>query len=147
MTAYVKEIISGTWSLFVGLAITIRYFFSPVVTFQYPRETVPMAPRYRGHTELIWDESKANHKCIVCGMCQKSCPSGCITVEGEKVEGSKQKALTVYRLDFTRCSLCGICAEVCPTEALTFSKEYNLAGFDPDDYVFDLLTRVKERNG
>ncbi|MFZ5427764.1 MAG: NuoI/complex I 23 kDa subunit family protein [Thermodesulfobacteriota bacterium] len=145
MIAYIKEIAAGTWSLFVGLAITIRYFFMPVVTMQYPRETVKMTPRFRGHTDLVLDLERNSHKCIVCGACQKNCPSGCIELAGEKPEGSKQKVLTRYTLNFTTCSLCGLCVEVCPTDALEFSKEYNLAGYKEEEFVFDLLKRLEDK--
>ena len=128
MIDYLREIISGTWSLFVGLGITIRYFFQPVVTVQYPYQTLPMTPRFRGHIELVKDEATGEPKCIVCGMCQKACPSNCITVNGEKREGVKGKVLTEYTLDFTKCSLCGLCVESCTPKAITFSKDYNLAG-------------------
>jgi NADH-quinone oxidoreductase subunit I len=145
MITYFQEIISGTWSLAVGLGITIKNFFQPVVTVQYPRETLKMAPRFRGHIELVADEETGTPKCIVCGMCQKACPSGCITVAGEKVEGAKGKTLTRYTLDFTRCSLCGLCVESCKPEAITFSKDYNLAGPSREAYIFDLLTRLQEK--
>lgn len=52
--------------------------------------------------------------------------------------------LTSYQLDFTKCSLCGMCVESCPTDALTFSHDYNLAGYDEAEYHFDLV-RLKER--
>lgn len=146
MIDYLREIISGTWSLFVGLGITIRYFFKPVVTVQYPHQTLPMTPRFRGHTELVKDEETGETRCIVCLMCQKTCPSGCITVNGEKREGVKVKVLTEYTLDFTKCSLCGLCVEVCPTAALDFSKEYNLAGVRKEAYIFDLKKRLEAKN-
>ena len=146
MIDYLREIISGTWSLFVGLGITIRYFFQPVVTVQYPHETLPMTPRFRGHIELVKDEETGETKCIVCGMCQKACPSNCITVNGEKREGVKGKVLTEYTLDFTKCSLCGLCVESCPTAAITFSKDYNLAGVSKEAYIFDLKKRLEAKN-
>jgi len=146
MIDYLREIISGTWSLFVGLGITIRYFFQPVVTMQYPYQTVPMTPRFRGHIELVKDEETGETKCIVCGMCQKNCPSNCITVNGEKREGVKGKVLTEYTLDFTKCSLCGFCVEGCPTAAITFSKDYNLAGVRKEAYIFDLKKRLEAKN-
>ncbi|MFZ5775361.1 MAG: NuoI/complex I 23 kDa subunit family protein [Thermodesulfobacteriota bacterium] len=145
MIAYFKEIFSGTWSLFVGLGITIKYFFKPVVTVQYPREVLPMTPRFRGHIELVPDPETGNPLCIVCGMCQKACPSGCITVDGEKREGVKGKVLTKYILDFTRCSLCGLCVESCNPNAITFSKDYNLAGIRKEAYIFDLLQRLEAK--
>lgn len=147
MIGYLREICSGTWSLFVGLGITIKYFFKPVVTVQYPREVLTMTPRFRGHIELNRDPETGGDKCIVCGMCQKACPSNCITVAGDKVEGAKKKALTRYILDFTKCSLCGLCVESCPADAIIFSKEYNLAGPSREAYIFDLKKRLEERNG
>ncbi|MCX5876834.1 MAG: NADH-quinone oxidoreductase subunit I [Deltaproteobacteria bacterium] len=146
MIDYLREIISGTWSLFVGLGITIRYFFQPVVTVQYPYQTLPMTPRFRGHIELVKDEETGETKCIVCGMCQKACPSNCITVNGEKREGVKGKVLTEYTLDFTKCSLCGLCVESCTPKAITFSKDYNLAGVKKEAYIFDLKKRLEAKN-
>jgi len=146
MIGYFKEIISGLWSLFVGMSITIKYFFQPVVTLQYPHESVKMTPRFRGHIDLVKDEETGEPKCIVCGMCQRACPSNCITVAGEKPEGSKKKVLTKYILDFTKCSLCGLCVESCKPGAITFSKDYNLAGTRRQDYIFDLIKRLEGRS-
>ncbi|HSR36877.1 MAG TPA: 4Fe-4S binding protein, partial [Desulfurivibrionaceae bacterium] len=100
-----------------------------------------------GHIELTRDPETGGDKCIVCGMCQKACPSNCITVAGDKVEGAKKKALTRYTLDFTKCSLCGLCVESCPADAITFSKDYNLAGLTKEAYIFDLKKRLEERKG
>jgi len=146
MSDYLREIISGTWSLFVGLGITIRYFFKPVVTVQYPHQTLPMTPRFRGHIELVKDAETGETKCLVCGMCEKACPSKCITVRGEKREGVKGKVLTEYTLDFTTCSLCGLCVESCTPNAITFSKDYNLAGVRKEAYIFDLKKRLEAKN-
>ncbi|MBU0730366.1 MAG: NADH-quinone oxidoreductase subunit I [Proteobacteria bacterium] len=146
MSGYFEDIYTGTKSLGIGLGITIKAFFQPVVTLQYPYETIKMSARFRGHIELVGSEETGEPLCIVCGMCQKACPSGCITVAGEKPEGSKKKVLTHYILDFTKCSLCGQCVESCKPGAITFSKDYNLAGPRKEDYVFDLLKRLTERN-
>ena len=146
MGGYFKELFSGTWSLLVGLGITIKYFFQPVVTVQYPRQTLKMPPRFRGHIELTRDEETGDPRCIVCGMCQRACPSNCITVNGEKPEGAKKKVLTSYVLNFTTCSLCGMCVESCKPNAITFSKDYNLAGVRKEDFIMDLLKRFKEKN-
>lgn len=146
MSGYFKEIISGTKSLFVGLGITGRYFVEPVVTLQYPHEHLAMTPRFRGHIDLLADPETGEPKCVACGMCERACPSGCITVGGEKPEGAKKKVVTNYILDFTKCSLCGLCVESCKFEAIGFSKDYNLAGPYKEAYVFDLLKRLKERS-
>lgn len=145
MSGYFKEIFSGAKSLLVGLKITGKYFFEPVVTVQYPYETLTMPPRFRGHIELVGDEETGLPKCVVCGMCQKACPSGCITLDGAKPEGGKKKELTSYRLDFTKCSLCGLCVESCKFGAIDFSKDYNLAGPSKEAYIYDLMQRLEEK--
>lgn len=145
MVTYFKEIYSGLISLFIGMGVTYKEFFKPTVTVQYPYETLTMTEKYRGHVELIeGDEGKPN--CIVCGLCQRACPSACITLAGVKPEGEKKKVLTKYILDFTRCSLCGSCVESCNFNALEFSKEYNLASTRREDFIFDLLQRLEDRN-
>ncbi len=142
--AYFNELYTGTKSLFVGMKITIKEFFKPVVTMQYPHETVEMAPRFRGHIELTKNPETGQTKCIVCGLCQRGCPSGCITLAGEKREGVKGKVLTKYELDFTKCSLCGNCVESGKPKAINFSKDYNLASRRREDFIVDLLKRLEE---
>jgi len=145
MVTYFKDIYSGLISLFVGMGVTYREFFKPTVTVQYPYETLTMTEKYRGHIELIENE-EGKPNCVVCGLCQRACPSACITLAGVKPEGEKKKILTKYILDFTRCSLCGSCVESCNFNAIRFSKEYNLASTRKEDFIFDLLQRLEDRN-
>ncbi len=145
MAGYWNDVVGGAKSLLVGLGVTGREFFKPVVTQQYPWVVPEMVPRFRGHIELVADPATGKPKCICCGMCMRSCPSGCITLVGKKPEGGKKKELIKYRLDFTTCSLCGTCIESCRFGAIQFSKDYNLASTRKQDYVFDLLKRLKEQ--
>lgn len=144
MIRYFSELLSGIWSLMVGMGITFVEFFKPKITLLYPHESVKMPARYRGHIELIADE-EGKPVCVVCGMCEKACPSNCISISGEKPEGGKKKVLTSYKLDFTKCSLCGSCVDSCNFGAVEYSKEYNLASTRKKDYHFDLLKRLEER--
>lgn len=155
MGAYFREIFQGLYSLIVGMRITGAEFFKPIVTVPYPFETIKMSPRFRGHIELIADKD-GHPKCVVCGMCERACPTGCISlgsiseeyeveVKGE-VKKKKRKVLTKYDLNFTTCSLCGQCVENCSFGAIDFSKEYNLASERKEDFHFNLLKRLKERN-
>ncbi|MFH1146545.1 MAG: NADH-quinone oxidoreductase subunit I [Pseudomonadota bacterium] len=141
---YLGEIYTGTASLVSGLAVTIKALFKPVVTVQYPRETIDITPVFRGHIELIADEA-GEPKCICCGMCQLNCPSECISLTSIKPAGAKKKMLDSYGLDFTKCSLCGTCVDNCPADAIRHSDDYNLAGFSREDFHFDLLQRLKEQ--
>lgn len=145
MVSYFSEIYHGLISLFIGMGVTFKEFFKPTVTVSYPYETLTMCDRYRGHVELIENE-EGKPNCVVCGLCQRACPSACITLAGKKPEGEKKKVLTKYILDFTRCSLCGSCVESCNFNALEFSKEYNLASTRKEDFIFDLLKRLEDRN-
>ena len=45
--------------------------------------------------------------CNLCGLCQKSCPFGAISVGAEKVTVDE------------RCTLCGACVSICPQSALS----------------------------
>ncbi|MDY0211664.1 MAG: NADH-quinone oxidoreductase subunit I [Desulfuromonadaceae bacterium] len=145
MKAYFSELFTGAWSLIVGLRVTLKALFSPVVTVQYPRQKIDVTPNYRGHIDLIKDPETGTHRCITCGMCMRDCPSDCIYLEGEKQEGVKGKVLTLYTLDYTKCSHCGACVEVCPTQALDYCDDYEVAGFARKDFHYDLLKRVEER--
>jgi len=146
MSGYWSDIVTGGKSLVTGLAITAREFFKPVVTEQYPWEVPTMTPLFRGHIELIGNEETGEPNCVVCGMCQRACPSVCISLDGKKNESGKGKVLTRYILDFTKCSLCGSCVESCNFNALRFSREYNLASFDKNDFIMDLMQRLEEQN-
>ena len=143
MVSYFKEIMVGFVSLLAGMAVTIRYFFKPIVTVQYPREKIIMTPRYRGHTQLALDAETGTHTCIACELCARTCPSQLITVKGFKVE--KKKLPWQYIIEYQYCSLCGLCLEVCPTAALEWSDEYRLAGFTREDSVIDVLTRFQRQ--
>ncbi|MBU4262150.1 MAG: NADH-quinone oxidoreductase subunit I [Proteobacteria bacterium] len=142
MSGYFKDIITGLKSLAVGLQITNKEFLTKPITLLYPHESVKMYPRYRGHIELIKDPETGMNRCICCGMCEKGCPSGSITVKSEKRPGVKGKVLTAYILNFTTCSLCGQCVENCKPEAIRFSNEYNLASTRREDYIFNLLEKL-----
>lgn len=144
MKKYFTDLLCGVKSLLIGMGVTIKAFFSPVATVQYPREKNYIAPAFRGHIILVVDEKTGAPKCIACGNCARSCPSGCIKVTSEKKEGEKKKSLTGFDLDFTKCSLCGICVESCPVGAVEYSNEYELAGFSKQEFHYDLLKCAKE---
>jgi NADH-quinone oxidoreductase subunit I len=137
------ELYVGLKSLFIGMRITLGQFFKPTITVHYPYETLKIPPRFRGHIELVRDPASGKPKCFVCKLCEKACPSDCITVEGIKPEGARRKMVTSYRLDFTKCSLCGSCVEACRDGAIRFSREYNLASTSKEQFIMDLFRRLE----
>jgi len=138
---YVSDILSGAWSLVAGMGVTIRYMFKPVATVQYPRDRLPLPDAYRGHIELISEHGA--HKCVACGECFRTCPSGVIKVQGLKAQASDHNRARYFYIDFSRCSLCGLCVEVCPEKALRFSREYDQAWSSRYGSVVDLMARLK----
>jgi NADH-quinone oxidoreductase subunit I len=139
-----KEIATGFNSLITGMRITIGQFFKPNVTVQYPHESLKMPERFRGHIELVRDPETGKALCFACKLCERACPSDCITVEGAKLDGAKKKSVTNYVLDFTKCSLCGSCVEACRDGAIRYSHEYNLASTNKEDYIMDLFKRLED---
>ncbi len=139
-----KEIATGFNSLITGMRITIGQFFKPTVTVQYPYESLKMPERFRGHIELVRDPETGKALCFACKLCERACPSDCITVEGAKLDGAKKKSVTNYVLDFTKCSLCGSCVEACRDGAIRYSHEYNLASTKKEDYIMDLFKRLED---
>lgn len=145
MIKALRELFTGFRSLLTGMKITLQQFFKPQVTVQYPRESLKMPKRYRGHIMLVKDAATGKSLCIACKSCEKACPSDCIVVDGLKREGEKRKSVTEFKLDFTKCSLCGSCVEVCPVDALEYSRNYNLASTSKDKfYQIDLYKKVNE---
>ncbi len=143
MKRSLKSILTGFNSLLVGMRVTLSQFFKPTVTVHYPYETLKIPPRFRGHIELVRDPTTGKAICFACKLCERACPSDCITVEGAKLDGAKKKSVTQYILDFTKCSLCGSCVEACRDGAIRFSREYNLASTSKDDYIMDLFKRLE----
>ena len=139
-----KEIATGFNSLLTGMRITIGQFFKPTVTVQYPHESLKMPARFRGHIELVRDSETGKALCFACKLCERACPSDCITVDGAKLDGAKKKSVTHYMLDFTKCSLCGSCVEACRDGAIRYSHAYNLASTNKEDYVMDLFKRLED---
>ena len=139
-----KEIATGFNSLLTGMRITLGQFFKPTVTVQYPHESLKMPEKFRGHIELVRDPETGKALCFACKLCERACPSDCITVEGAKLDGAKKKSVTNYILDFTKCSLCGSCVEACRDGAIRYSHEYNLASTNKEDYIMDLFKRLED---
>ncbi len=144
-----KQLCIGLKSLVVGLAITLDQFFKRPVTVCYPRQTLELPERYRGHIFLVRDQHTGQLRCVACKACERICPSDCIVVDGAKLPGQPRKSVTKFTLDFTRCSLCGLCVEVCPVDALAFSKRYNLASTHKADFdridLYELATKTQAK--
>lgn len=139
-TSYLQKIITGAISLFKGMGVTLGYFIHPekIITQQYPenREILKMMDRFRGHLTMVHDE-KDQHQCTGCGICEKACPNGTISVLTTKdVTGRKVLGRYIYR--FSQCTLCNLCVESCPFGAITMGRDYELAVCDRQQLTITL---------
>lgn len=118
----------------VGLKTSMREFFTPKITEQYPenRDTLQMFDRFRGSLTMPHNEDN-EHKCIACGLCQMACPNDTINVVSEMVEtedGKKKKKLVRYEYNLGCCMFCQLCTKACPHGAITFDQSFENAVFD-----------------
>src|SRR3989338_7927903 len=110
------------WELLKGLALTLKYFFKKKVTIQYPEESVPSSPRFRGMLALR-RYPNGEERCIACKLCEAVCPACAITIEaGPRAEDGSRRA-TLYEIDAFKCINCGFCEEACPVDAVVLTSE------------------------
>ncbi len=139
---YLKTIASGLKTLLVGMRVTARQVRRKPVTLTYPHKKPELSTAYRSAIKLVRFDETGTHDCIACMQCVNICPSACITIEGEKMEGIKRKRATRVDMDFALCSLCGLCVDVCPTETLEYSRLYDDVG-RTRDWNMDLLEEFR----
>ena len=98
-----------------------------------------MFPKYRGKQVLMRDENGLE-KCVACGLCSVACPADAIYLEAAENDGTVQagpRYASVYQIHKTRCIFCGYCEEACPVGAIFMGKDYELAVYSKDDFVWD----------
>jgi len=119
----VKQILKSflLLELLQGMSLTLRYFFRKKVTIQYPEETTPISPRFRGMLALR-RYPNGEERCIACKLCEAVCPALAITIEAEpRADGSRRT--TKYEIDAFKCINCGFCEEACPVDAIVLTNE------------------------
>ncbi len=92
MDKYIRNIYRGVYTVLVGMRVTIKQFFKPNVTHQYPYEhdyekkrNVREIPKgYRGQLYNRIED------CIGCKKCEMICPVDCITITGTKLPKGEQ---------------------------------------------------------
>lgn len=102
--------------LFSGLKVTGKYFFKKKITVQFPEESTPLSPRFRGLLALRRYEN-GEERCIACKLCEAVCPALAITIESEE-RADGQRRTTRYDIDMFKCINCGLCEESCPVDSI-----------------------------
>lgn len=136
---YFSSLGSGIASLVKGMSVTGKEFITPKITERYPenRDTVKVPERFRAILQLKYD-ADGNHKCIACGICERNCPNGTISLTTKMVDtwdGKKKRKLDKYQYDLGSCTFCQLCVSSCPQNALEFSNDFEQAVFTRDKLV------------
>ena len=153
---YIPEIIRGVWitsrhffvNLFLHTAHLVGLFKDrpAAVTFQYPEQPRPLAPRLRTRHRLPV-RPEGTPRCVGCMMCETVCPAKCITiVAGEHPDPNVEKYPVRFDIDLGVCVYCGYCVEVCPEDAIRMDTEIlDIAAYSRDAMKLDIHELMNPR--
>lgn len=117
-----------------GLVLTLRHFFRPKFTRQYPEERWNPPAAFRGRPVLV--EEAGVERCVACGLCARVCPALAIEVQASETDQPKERYPVRFEINMLRCIFCGFCEEACPEEAIVMSDEYELAFTRTEDAIY-----------
>ena len=141
--SYFGEIGAAVKTLAVGMKTTLKEYFTPKSTEQYPenrKTTLHVAKRHRGRLVMLRDENGAV-KCTACTLCEKTCPNGTIKITSQMVtteEGKKKRQLVDYQYDLGDCMFCQLCVNACNFGAIEFTNDFENSTFSRDALVLHL---------
>jgi NADH-quinone oxidoreductase subunit I len=110
------------WEFVQAMWLTLKYFFKPKQTINYPYEKGPLSPRFRGEHALR-RYPNGEERCIACKLCEAICPAQAITEP--RADGSRRT--TRYDIDMVKCIYCGFCQEACPVDAIVEGPNFEFA--------------------
>jgi NADH-quinone oxidoreductase subunit I len=129
----VKPIVSG-------FGITAKRLKVKKVTVMYPEQRREQYPRTRWRHFLTRYESGLE-RCIGCSLCAGACPARCINVvAAENTDEARfspgERYAVRYEINMIRCIFCGYCQDACPTGAIVLRKNFELADYKREDFIY-----------
>jgi NADH-quinone oxidoreductase subunit I len=134
-----------------GLGITYRRLKHKKVTVSYPEEMREQFPRTRWRHFLTRYESGLE-RCIGCSLCAGACPARCINVvAAENTDEARyspgERYAVRYEINMIRCIFCGYCQDACPTGAIVLRKNFELADYHREDFIYTKDRLLEEYPG
>jgi len=140
---WVADTFMGGYSILKGLAVTLRNYFRPRVTENYPAVRPEPSPRLRGRLKHLRQED-GRPRCTACLACQKACPSNALpAIEGDEKKG-RERRVKSYVWDAGRCLFCGYCVAACPFNALQMSQTHSVVGESRLELQFGLEALLEQ---
>ena len=146
--SYFGEIGAALKTLGTGLKVTMKEYFTPKTTEQYPenrKTTLHVSKRHRGRLVFKRNEDES-YKCVACLMCEKACPNGTIQITSHMAEdpetGRKKRQLDDYHYDLGDCMFCQLCVNACNFDAIKFVNDFENSVFDKEKLVYHLDKEV-----
>ena len=116
--------------------LSMRYFFKPKATINYPFEINYRSPRLRGEHALR-RYPNGEERCIACKLCEAICPAQAITIEAGPRRNDGTRRTTRYDIDMVKCIYCGLCQEACPVDAIVEGPNLEFATETREELLYD----------
>ena len=124
----------------IGFATTFKHMFKKPNTVNYPAREgagVPEVPRQAGADARRERPREVRRVRAV----RRRVPGGrhLPRAGGERRHACRPGRATrsVYQIHKTRCIFCGYCEEACPVSAIFMGKDYELAVYSNEDFIWD----------
>ena len=128
-----------------GLMVTLRYFFRPKFTLNYPEEKTPKSNRFRG-LHALRRYPNGEERCIACKLCEAVCPALAITIDSTQRDDGTRRT-TRYDIDLFKCIYCGFCEEACPVDSIVETRihEYHMEAAGENIMTKDKLLAIGDK--